>query len=186
MPHLTPALRLRLFRPTRARTAGPARATPRRATPPPTRPRSRVARNGPLCPRRRGARALRGTAGRRRATLGRAGRRGAAERRAAPPPLPVPRRRRGPGPGAPAARAGSRRLRLLEHLGRPPRRGAVQVVQELLLAGEVTVNRPFGDAGLLGDFGRRRGLIPAGREVLEGGAREALAGQIGDRHRPRI
>ena len=86
----------------------------------------------------------------------------------------------------PLARGPARRLRLLEHLGRPARRGAVQVVQELLLAGEVTVNRPFRDAGLLGDFGRRRGLIPTGREVLEGGAREALAGQIGDRHRPRI
>src|SRR5437879_13237061 len=61
----------------------------------------------------------------------------------------------------PLARGPARRLRLLEHLGRPARRGAVQGVEELLLAGEVTVDRPFRVAGTPGEYGRRRGITSA-------------------------
>src|SRR5205814_6914710 len=83
----------------------------------------------------------------------------------------------------PVARGATRRFGLLQHLRGPARRRPIQLVEQLLLAGKVPVNGPFRDPGFLRDLGGGRGLVAAGGEVFESGAGEALASQVGDRHR---
>jgi len=101
----------------------------------------------------------------------------------------LPRRRGDQGPPQRrelVARAARRRVRLLDQLRGPARAAAVQVVQELLLALEVPVDRALRHTRLLRDLGRRRHVIALGGEQLEGGAHQPLVREVGLRHRARI
>ena len=84
------------------------------------------------------------------------------------------------------ARTSRRRLRFLHQLRGPAGTAAVQVVQELLLAREVPVDRALRHARLLRDLGRRGHMVALRGEQLEGGAHEALVRQVGLLHRARI
>ncbi len=84
------------------------------------------------------------------------------------------------------ARPDVQRVGVPDELPRPPCGGAVQLVEEMLFAGEVTVDRPFRDAGLFRDLGRG-GFVKAPRgEQLERRAHQTLAGEVGLGHRARI
>jgi len=68
--------------------------------------------------------------------------------------------------------------RLLHHPRRPALRCPVQLVQELLFAREVAVDRPLGDARLLGDLRGRRVVVAARGKQLERRSDQALPRQI--------
>jgi len=84
------------------------------------------------------------------------------------------------------ARAYLERVRLLHQPHRPAPRRAIQLVQEMLLRGEVPVDGAFRDPGFLGDERRRRKVVARGGEQLQRGAHQPLVGEIGLGHRARI
>src|SRR5438034_3422731 len=84
------------------------------------------------------------------------------------------------------ARAYLERVRLLHQAHGPAPRRAIQLVQEVLLRGEVPVDGAFRDAGLLGDERRRREVVARGGEQFERGAHQPLVGEIGLGHRAPI
>src|SRR5437667_356757 len=77
-------------------------------------------------------------------------------------------------------------VRFLYHPHGPASRRPIQLVQQVLFRVEVPVDSAFGDPGLLGDQRRRREMVARSGEQLERGADEALASEIGLRHRARI
>jgi hypothetical protein len=77
-------------------------------------------------------------------------------------------------------------LRLGDQLGGPAGGAPVQLVEQLLLAAKVAVDGAFGHTRFLGDLGRGGDVIACGREQLKGGTHQALARQIGLRHRAAI
>ena len=83
-------------------------------------------------------------------------------------------------------RSHPQRVRFLHELPRPAGRPAVQLVEEVLLAVEVTVDAPFRHARFLRDERRRGPVVSLRGEELQRGAHEALVREVGLTHRPRI
>src|SRR5207247_6240759 len=84
------------------------------------------------------------------------------------------------------ARPHLERVGVPHELTRPARRAAVQLVQQVLLAVEVTIDRSLGHAGFLGDLPRGRMLLALRGGQLPRGAHEALPSEIGLGPRSRI
>jgi hypothetical protein len=81
------------------------------------------------------------------------------------------------------ARVSAGALGLLHESRRPARRTAIQLVQQVLLALEVAVDRPLGHTRFPCDLGGGRRLVAPRTEELERGAHQSLASEIGRRHR---
>jgi len=82
-----------------------------------------------------------------------------------------------------ASRAGVAIVRsVLNQLGRPSLRCPIQLIDELLLAREVPVDRAFGDPGLPRDERRRRVVIAQRGEQLQSGPHQTLPRQFGCGH----
>src|SRR5439155_25071441 len=84
------------------------------------------------------------------------------------------------------ARSDLERVGVLDELPRPASRCAVQLVEAVLLACEVTVDRTLRHAGLLCDLWRGRLVVALRDEQLECRSHEPLAGEIGLGDRGRI
>src|SRR2546425_2932744 len=75
---------------------------------------------------------------------------------------------------------------VLQELSRPASRRAVQLVEAVLLAREMAVDRPLRHARLLRDLWRSGLVIAVRGEELERRSHEPLAGEVGLGHRWRI